>query len=66
LVTATHVTLSTRGQHFYPVQLRYAWPAELDLMARLAGMQLSQRWGHWDQRPFTQASEGHISVYSLV
>jgi SAM-dependent methyltransferase len=46
-----------------PVSLRYAWPSELDLMARLAGMQLEARWGGWDRQPFTAQSELHVSVY---
>jgi SAM-dependent methyltransferase len=63
VVTATHVTLGSRGNQFFPVKLRYAWPAEMDLMAQLAGMQLRERWGHWDRRPFTSASGKHISIY---
>jgi SAM-dependent methyltransferase len=65
-VTATHVSLGANGPRFCPVQLRYAWPAELDLMAQLAGLGLRERWGSWDQRPFTNASGGHISVYGKV
>lgn len=42
---------------------RYAWPAELDLMARLAGMTLEHRWGGWAEEPFTEESESHVSVY---
>ena len=42
---------------------RYAWPAELDLMARLAGMSLVHRWADWDRSPFTSDSDKHISVW---
>ncbi len=42
---------------------RYVWPAELDLMARLAGMQLRERYGDWDRTPFTSASAQHVSVW---
>jgi SAM-dependent methyltransferase len=42
---------------------RYAWPAELDLMAQIAGMSLLQRWGDWDRSPFTSESPKHISVW---
>jgi hypothetical protein len=42
---------------------RYVWPAELDLMARIAGMKLRERWGDWDRRPFTADSTRHISVW---
>ena len=42
---------------------RYAWPAELDLMAKLAGMSLVNRWGDWDRREFTGESTKHVSVW---
>jgi SAM-dependent methyltransferase len=42
---------------------RYAWPAELDLMARLAGMRLLERWSDWNRSPFTGASTTHVSVW---
>jgi SAM-dependent methyltransferase len=42
---------------------RLVWPAELDLMARIAGMELRERWGDWDRRPFTSESEKHVSVW---
>jgi SAM-dependent methyltransferase len=43
--------------------LRYVWPAELDLMARLAGMTLRERWSGWDRQPFTGDSTMHVSVW---
>ncbi len=45
---------------------RYVWPAELDLMARLAGMRLSERWAGWLREPFTAESESHVSVWVLA
>jgi SAM-dependent methyltransferase len=42
---------------------RYIWPAELDLMARLAGMELRERWADWDRSPFTAESRKHVSVW---
>jgi SAM-dependent methyltransferase len=42
---------------------RYAWPAELDLMARIAGLTLVERWADWDRSPFTSASTSHISIW---
>lgn len=42
---------------------RYVWPSELDLMARLAGMRLRERWGGWRREPFTAESERHVSVW---
>ncbi|MFF3441168.1 hypothetical protein [Streptosporangium sp. NPDC002721] len=42
---------------------RYVWPSELDLMARLAGMTLRERWAGWRREPFTGDSTSHISVW---
>jgi SAM-dependent methyltransferase len=42
---------------------RYVWPAELDLMARLAGLSLRERWSDWSREPFTSRSRSHISVW---
>lgn len=57
------VHLSTHGLRLYPVQLRYAWPSELDLMARLAGLALWKRWANWSREPFDANSGFHVSVY---
>jgi SAM-dependent methyltransferase len=61
-----HVFITERGIKLYPVQVRYAWPSELDLMARLAGMRLRERWGDWGRAAFTGASKHHISIYELL
>jgi SAM-dependent methyltransferase len=45
------------------VDFRYAWPAEFDLMARIAGMRLEHRWAGWDRAPFAATSRAHVSVY---
>ncbi len=42
---------------------RYVWPSELDLMARLAGLTLRERWGGWKREPFTKDSTVHVSVW---
>jgi SAM-dependent methyltransferase len=42
---------------------RYVWPAELDLMARIAGMSLAARWSSWHREPFTSESRRHVSVW---
>jgi len=42
---------------------RYVWPSELDLMARLAGMTLRERWSDWNREPFTSESRSHVSVW---
>jgi SAM-dependent methyltransferase len=47
----------------WSVPFRYAWPAELDLMAQLAGMSLRERWGGWKREPFTSDSREHVSVW---
>ncbi len=44
---------------------RYTWPSELDLMARLAGMDLVDRWADWDKTPFSGESGSHVSVWQL-
>ena len=47
----------------WSVPFRYAWPAELDLMAQLAGMGLRERWSGWKREPFTSDSREHVSVW---
>jgi SAM-dependent methyltransferase len=58
-----HVVLTEAGVRLYPGTLRYAWPSELDLMARLAGLRLRERWGGWRREPFGADSGLHVSVY---
>jgi SAM-dependent methyltransferase len=45
------------------IPFRYVWPAELDLMAELAGMRLRERWAGWEREPFTSESRKHVSVW---
>jgi SAM-dependent methyltransferase len=45
---------------------RYVWPSELDLMARIAGLRLRERWSGWQGEPFTAESRKHISVWEKV
>jgi len=47
----------------FSAPFRYVWPSELDLMARLAGMTLRERWSGWKREPFTSESRSHISVW---
>ena len=63
-VTSQHVMISEQGTQLQPVHLRYAWPSELDLMARLAGLALRQRWAGWDRSAFTSSSGQHVSIYA--
>ena len=62
----------SRSHHYWMVDgqvetfsapFRYVWPSELDLMARLAGMALPERWSDWDREPFTSDSRNHVSVW---
>lgn len=62
-IEESHVSLSAKGVRLTPVVQRYAWPAELDLMARLAGLRLRERWGGWRGEPFDARSAAHVSVY---
>ena len=62
-VQSQHLLVTESGVKLYPVQVRYSWHSELDLMARLAGMRLRERWSDWNGSPFTAASEFHISIY---
>lgn len=62
-VAGQQVIITERGVRLYPVKLRFSWPSELDLMARLAGLRLRERWGGWRREPFTARSEKHVSVY---
>jgi SAM-dependent methyltransferase len=47
------------------IPFRYVWPTELDLMARIAGMRLRERWSGWRREPFTSESTAHVSVWEL-
>ena len=60
----SHHYLVTDGQlETFSVPFRYVWPSELDLMARLAGMTLRERWNDWNREPFTSDSRQHVSVW---
>jgi SAM-dependent methyltransferase len=51
-----------RGE-YSTIPFRYVWPAELDLMAQLAGLRLRERWDGWTREPFTGDSRQHVSVW---
>jgi SAM-dependent methyltransferase len=59
----SHVFLSPEGIRMWPVVQRYAWNSELDLMARMAGLRLEERWAGWNREPFNSTSTNCISVY---
>ncbi len=59
-----HYWIADGKVEVYSPPFRYVWPAELDLMARLAGMSLRERWGGWSREPFTATSSKHVSVWA--
>lgn len=63
LLEESHVTLSDNGVRLNPIVTRYAWPSELDLMGRIAGLSLKERWSGWKREPFTGSSSRHVSIY---
>jgi SAM-dependent methyltransferase len=63
VITSQHVVLTEQGTRFYPVKIRYVWPSEMDLMARLSHLRLRERWSDWGKSRFTAESGKHISVY---
>lgn len=60
---SVNIIMRPDGTRFYPAILRFVTPAELDLLAKAAGLILESRWDDWDERPFAPNSTGHISVY---
>jgi SAM-dependent methyltransferase len=58
-----HFTRVGDGVEYSSGPFRYVWPSELDLMARLAGISLVERWSGWQREPFTNESRKHISVW---
>jgi SAM-dependent methyltransferase len=63
LLEESHVVLTREGVRLFPIVCRYAWPSELDLMARFAGLRLKERYSGWNREPFTSTSSKHVSVY---
>jgi SAM-dependent methyltransferase len=61
--TSQIITLTGQGMALRPIALRYAWPAELDLIAGQAGLRLAERHADWEHRLFDSASDKHVSVY---
>jgi SAM-dependent methyltransferase len=59
-----HYWIDDGNVEVFSPPFRYVWPAELDLMARLAGMTLRERWSGWKREPFTSESTKHVSVWS--
>jgi SAM-dependent methyltransferase len=63
-VRSLHILTNAEGaSQVLPVTIRYAWPSELDLMGRLAGLELESRWSWYDRSEFTETSTSSVSVY---
>ncbi len=62
-MSSNYITLEGGRGEYHSIPFRYVWPAELDLMAQLAGMRLRDRWEDWARRPFTGESRQHVSVW---
>jgi hypothetical protein len=58
-----HYWIEDGNVEYFSPPFRYVWPSELDLMARLAGMRLRERWAGWKREPFTSESHKHVSVW---
>ena len=63
LLQENHVSISTEGVRLNPIVTRYIWPSELDLMARIAGLRLKERWGGWSREPYNSTTDKLVSVY---
>jgi SAM-dependent methyltransferase len=61
--TSHHYTHREDGLRYDASNFRFAWPSELDLMGRLAGMERERRYADWDRSDFTSDSEKHVSVW---
>jgi SAM-dependent methyltransferase len=62
-ITSMHLVVGEQGTTLYPIHMRYAFPSELDLMGKVAGLELKHRWGDWKRSEFTRRSGQHVSVY---
>jgi SAM-dependent methyltransferase len=62
-LTSHHFEIVDGKLERFSIPFRYVWPAELDLMAEIAGLSLRERWSGWQREPFTSASRKHVSVW---
>ena len=65
-MSSNYVTVDGDRGEYRSIPFRYVWPAELDLMAQLAGMRLRDRWEGWARQPFTSESRQHVSVWQKL
>ena len=64
MVVSHHAQIVDSRAEIHSTPFRYVWPGELDLMAELAGLSFSERFGGWDRGLFTGASRSHVSIWS--
>jgi SAM-dependent methyltransferase len=62
-MSSNYVEITGGRGEYWSIPFRYVWPAELDLMAELAGMRLRERWDGWTREPFTSESRQHVSIW---
>ena len=62
-MSSNYVTLDDGRGEYTSIPFRYVWPAELDLMAQIAGLRLRERWAGWAREPFTGESRQHVSIW---
>jgi SAM-dependent methyltransferase len=62
-MSSNYVEVAGGRGEYTSFPFRYVWPAELDLMAQLAGMRLRERWDGWTREPFTSESRQHVSIW---
>jgi SAM-dependent methyltransferase len=62
-MSSNYILVDEGRAEYRSIPFRYVWPAELDLMAQLAGMRLRERWDSWTREPFTSESRQHVSIW---
>ncbi len=62
-MSSNYIDLTDGQGEYRTIPFRYVWPAELDLMAQIAGMTPRDRWDGWNRQPFTSESRQHVSVW---
>ncbi|HEV2166603.1 MAG TPA: class I SAM-dependent methyltransferase, partial [Thermoplasmata archaeon] len=66
LVTTVRLTFGKGGYAMMPLQIRFAWPEELDQMAKKAGLRLKGRWDGWKGEPFKAGTKGYVSAWETA
>ncbi len=62
-MSSNYIAVIDGSGEYRSIPFRYVWPAELDLMAQLAGLRLRERWEGWTREPFTSESRQHVSIW---